>query len=422
MSKTYRVTPKNGKWIIQDVETRKTVSAKPFIKKSDAEDAMFAMSGSNQKVEKSISFKQAFKQFAAWKLSLKTESNRVDHHSLQRYDTEYRLRISKYMPDSVLLSNFNILDMETYLDNLKAAEVPFKTMRKSVKDIKHFIRRAKAIGLKPSEDMLTYNILENLSVVPQDDDLIYKKEVDLDVLPDATIKAIINDLYTRMKTDRDAANAFAIFCLFFLFGVRASELSAIHRDYHPDKSCIDMDNSLLHIRGTIRHHTYQNKTKNRGSKRAIPIDEEGLKFLEMWTYYVDGLGKDNKYLLPGKNGGSLCYKTIHGLMWKTYARHGLAEIVVAKDGHVTVTSSPLKGFVTKIFRHRLATNLIDAMHQHKELGQNRVKHLIGHTQFSTSAEIYGNKVRRGTSEERDAVAKAKADAIGSNIFSKSIEN
>ena len=159
--------------------------------------------------------------------------------------------------------------METYLDNLKAADVPFKTMRKSVKDIKHFIRRAKAIGLKPSEDMLTYNILENLSVVPDDDDLIYKKEVDIDALPDETIKAIINDLYTRMKTDRDAANAFAIFCLFFLFGVRASELSAIHRDYHPDKSCVDMENAELHIRGTFRHHTYQNKTKNRGSKRQF---------------------------------------------------------------------------------------------------------------------------------------------------------
>ena len=422
MSKKYRVTPKNGKWIIQDIETRKTVSAKPFIKKSDAEDAMFAMSGSDQKVETSISFKEAFKQFAAWKLSLKTENNRVDEHSLKRYDTEYRQRISKYMPDNVLLSNFNILDMETYLDNLKAADVPFKTMRKSVKDIKHFIRRAKAIGLKPCEDMLTYNILENLSVVPQDDDLIYKKEVDIDVLPDETIKAIINDLYTRMKTDRHAANAFAIFCLFFLFGVRASELSAIHRDFREDKSCVDMDNALLHIRGTIRHNTYQNKTKNRGSKRAIPIDEDGLKFLEMWTYYVDGLGKDNKYLLPGKNGGPLCYKYIHATMWKTYAAHGLAEIEVSKDGHVVVISSPLKGFVTKIFRHRLATNLLDNMHQHKELGRNRVKHLIGHTQFSTSAEIYGNKIKRGTPEERDAVAKAKAEAIGSNIFSKSIEN
>ena len=29
----------------------------------------------------------------------------------------------------------------------------------------------------------------------------------------------------------------------------------------------------------------------------------------MWLYYVDGLGKDNKYLLPGKNGGPLSYNT-----------------------------------------------------------------------------------------------------------------
>ena len=94
------------------------------------------------------------------------KGSRVDPHSLQRYDTEYRQRISKYMDDDVLLSRFNIKDMETYLDNLKAAGVPFKTIRKSVKDIKHFIRRAKAEGLNPSEDMLTYNILENLKVVP----------------------------------------------------------------------------------------------------------------------------------------------------------------------------------------------------------------------------------------------------------------
>ena len=51
MSKSYRVTPKNGKWIIQRISDRATVSGKPFIKKSDAEDAMFAMSGSDQKVE-----------------------------------------------------------------------------------------------------------------------------------------------------------------------------------------------------------------------------------------------------------------------------------------------------------------------------------------------------------------------------------
>ena len=44
--------------------------------------------------------------------------------------------------------------MEEYLDECKAAGVPFKTMRKSVKDIKHFIRRAKAVGLEPNESML----------------------------------------------------------------------------------------------------------------------------------------------------------------------------------------------------------------------------------------------------------------------------
>ena len=425
MSKLYRVTPKNGKWIIQRISDRVTVSGKPFIKKSDAEAAMIAMIAPDlhkENIDKQITFKKAFRNFASWKQSLHEEGSRVDPHSLQRYDTEYRQRISKYMADDVLLSRFNIKDMENYLDECKKAGVPFKTMRKSVKDIKHFIRRAKAEGLEPCEDMLTYNILDNLKIVPKDDDLLYKKEVDLDVMPDEKVKEIINDLYERMNTDYHAANGFAIFCMFFFFGLRASELSAIHRDFSGTKSCVDFDNALLHIRGTFRHHTYQNKTKNRGSKRSIPIDDNAMKFLEIWFHYLDGKEKDNPYLLPGKNGGPLSYKYIHATMWKTYAKHGLADINVTKDGHVIVNSSPIKGFATKIFRHRLATSLIDNMNVHKELGQNKVKHLIGHTQFSTSANIYGNKIRRGTDKERAALAEAKAKAIGSNIFSKAIEN
>ena len=128
MSKKYRVTPKNGKWIIQKIDDRTTVSAKPFIKKTDAENAMYAMEASNQKTKHdgSITFNQAFKKFAEWKLSLHSENGRVDFHSLQRYDTEYRQRISKYMNKEVLLSDFNIVAMEEYLDNLKAAEFHLK--------------------------------------------------------------------------------------------------------------------------------------------------------------------------------------------------------------------------------------------------------------------------------------------------------
>ena len=31
---------------------------------------------------------------------------------------------------------------------------------------------------------------------------------------------------------------------------------------------------------------YINKTKNRGSKRSIPIDEFAAKFLEIWLYFL----------------------------------------------------------------------------------------------------------------------------------------
>ena len=167
MTKSLRITPKNGKWIIQRVSDRKTVSAKPFTKKSDAEMAMEAMLTSSTKpINTGLTFNEAFKQFAAWKVSLAEEGSRVDPHSLQRYETQYKMRIKPYMPDDVMLSSFNIEDMETVLKNCKDNGVTFKSMRNAVKDIKHFLKRAKAIGLDPCMDMSTYNILDNLKVVP----------------------------------------------------------------------------------------------------------------------------------------------------------------------------------------------------------------------------------------------------------------
>jgi len=420
MSKIYRVTPKNGKWIIQRISDRATVSAKPFIKKTDAEDAMYAMEVSSQKSNKqdgAITFVEAFKKFADWKLSLHSDNARVDYHSLQRYDTEYRQRISKYMNKDVLLSDFNIVAMEEYLDNCKAAGVPFKTMRKSIKDIKHFLRRAKAVGLEPNESMLAYNILDNLAVVPENDDEIYKKEIDINILDDQKVSEIIEDLYKGMNAkDINCTNIFAIFCMMFFFGLRASELSGIRLD------AVDLNNRILKIQGTWRHHRWRNKTKNRGSKRSIEIDDDAAKFLEKWMYYRMEYKPDNIYLLAGKNNGPLSYQYIYDQIWKTYSQHGLAEIEYKKGGHVKVISSPLSGFPTKIFRHRFGSHMIAAMNSSPLLDQNRVKRLIGHTQFSTSAEIYGNKEIRGTAEERKALAVAKANANKSNIYSKIVKN
>jgi integrase len=172
------------------------------------------------------------------------------------------------MTDQLLLSKFNLLDMENYLDNLKAAGISFKAMRKSVKDIKHFLRRAKAVGLNPSMDMVTFDIRDHLAVLPQDDEKYYAKEVDINLIDENKVAEMLASFKDGFKNkDLDAINTFAIFCMLFFFGLRASELSGIKKDFHDKHSCVDLENNLLRIRGIYRDGKYINKTKNKGSKR-----------------------------------------------------------------------------------------------------------------------------------------------------------
>ena len=409
--KIYRVTPKNGKWIIQDTANRKTVSERPFVKKIDAENAMFKLIASEKKLE--VQEQQggetvvnAFKEFAGWKVDQSDQSTRITDHSMKRYDTEYRLRISKYMDKKVLLSNFNIKDMENYLDALKAAGVPFKTMRKSVKDIKHFLRRMKVLSKDPNMANEEFDILTYHKVVPHDDDLIYQKDVEL--IGDNKIKEILNEIFKGFGKDRHATNAFGIFCMLFLFGLRASELAGLKKD------CVDFDNELLNIKGTWINQTYYNKTKNRGARRKIEMDNDSIKFLDVWMQHLEKNHKYSTWLFPGLKGdGPLSYKYINALVWKTYAKMGLAEIEVRRDGHVKIINSILKGHPTKMFRHRLASNLISAMAANPLLDQNRVKSIVGHTQFATTEKIYGNKI---VDKDRKKVADAKAAANNNSLI------
>ena len=409
--KIYRVTPKNGKWIVQKVSDRSTVSPHPFTKKSEAEDCMFKLIAADnkstiQEQQGGQTVVEAFKEFASWKLDQSDESTRITDHSVKRYDTEYRLRISKYMDHKVLLSNFNIKDMENYLDACKAAGVPFKTMRKSVKDIKHFLRRMKVLSKDPNMANEEFEILNYHKVVPHDDDLIYQKDVEL--IGDNKIKEILNEIFKGFGKDRHSTNAFGIFCMLFLFGLRASELAGLKKD------CVDFDNELLNIKGTWINQTYYNKTKNRGSRRKIEMDNDSIKFLNVWMEHLERNHKYSTWLFPGfKGDGPLSYKYINATVWKVYAKMGLAEIDVKRDGHVTIINSVLKGQPTKMFRHRLASNLISAMAANPLLDQNRVKSIVGHTQFATTEKIYGNKV---INKDRKKVADAKAVANNNSLI------
>ena len=145
MTISYRVTPKNNKWIIQSTTDRKTikVDGSPFTKQTDAKAAMFKLvSGGKSETTPGITVVDAFLKFAELKANLKNQTNRVTAHSLQRYMTTYRNRIVPYMDKTVLLSNFKLGDMEAFLKKAYDAGVTFKTLRNTVKDIRHFLKQA----------------------------------------------------------------------------------------------------------------------------------------------------------------------------------------------------------------------------------------------------------------------------------------
>ena len=57
------------------------------------------------------------------------------------------------------------------------------------------------------------------------------------------------------------------------------------------------------------------------------------------------------------------------------------------------------------------------MNKYKNLDQNQVKTIVGHTQFSTTAEIYGNKVLAMNKEARSELANSNELATNAGLIS-----
>ena len=317
-----------------------------------------------------------------------------------------------------LLSNFKLDQMEAFLKAAFDDGVPFKTLRNTVKDIKHFLKQANLRGWNSCRDMETFKIYDYAYVFPKDDSLITKKATN--VLDEATCFDLILSAYKTMKNnkhDRDSAMRFAIFSLMFMFGLRASELLGLK------KSSIDLKNGFLNVEGVyiVAEGGYLNRLKNKGSRRSIKLDEDGFKFFEIWFYYLDGLKKDNPFLLPGLKGdGPISYKYTLSQVWKGYAAAGLADITVRRDGHIKINSSKLKGHPTKTFRHRFCSKLLKAMHKMEELDQNVIKSDAGHVKFSTTAEIYGDKIIDISEADQKKIASARGKALANNLISQVI--
>jgi len=436
MDNIYRVTPLNRRkgrvYIIQKIADRKQVG-KSFELKSKANAEVLKLSGmaafnQNKSAADGLKFIEAFKTFADAKVNESQADKGIRQTSSKRYDTTFRLRIVKYlkgpnrintdfMDEDVLLSDFGNTHMKSFLQKASDDGVPYKSLINAVKDIKCFLREANADGLNPNMSMITFKAFSYAYIQPKEHDLKYKKDTVL--VPDETIVEILTALRSSFGMNIDATNTFGIFCMLFLFGLRPAELSGLK------KASVDFEKMQLHVKGTwiTAEGGFQKKTKNKGSYRSIDIEPNGaaFKFLSQWLEYLEENHKYSIWLFPGiKGDGPLSYKYINANVWKTYAKHGLANITVRKSGHVKINSSPLKGQPIKMFRCRKATHLIAAMNKYKNLDQNQVKTILGHTKFATTAEIYGNKVIAMNKQTRSELANSNELATNAGLISSII--
>jgi len=407
MTTQYRVTPKRGKWIVQRILDRKTCG-KPFRLKTEALSYKFELDGKAPEQTSGIKVHAAYKYFVGWMKASSGPGKKLNKKSTDPYGYDYNLRISKYMEDKVL-SDFKAKDMENYLTKAFDAGYPYKTLKRSVQFFKQFLNRQVIEEHNPCLDVLKFDVSSFNYILSKDQDLMFKPDVEL--IENEKLSKLF-DLYIKEAPYiPDSATTFALFAILLHTGLRPGEILGLK------KSAIDMENKLVHIKGVSNpaEGGWINKTKNRASKRPIELGEHGLVFFDWYLNYLDKHHKYNVNLFPSPvSDGPRGYQSCRKLIWKAYARVDLAKIEFVNNA--LQIESKFKGSPIKMLRHKFCNALIEAMNSSPLLTANYVKQSAGHSQISTTREIYGNKKVVGNQTLRDARAAAKEKALNVAII------
>ena len=404
----YRVTPKRGKYKVERISDRKQIG-KLFQKISDAKAEVIKLLGEAPGVISGWTVHKAYEDFVNWQFANTGPGKRLNKKSVDPYDYDFKLRISKYMEDK-LLPDLKVKDMENYLKAAYDGGVPYKTLKRSVQFFKQFINRQVVEERSPCLDVLKFKVDQFNYILPKDDELMFKKDVVM--IDENNLKQILKTYYQEAPTKPDSAATFALFAIMFFTGLRIAEIQGLK------KSSVDLENELLNVKGVYNpaEGGFLNKTKNQASKRSLELDVNALKFFDWYLHYLNKHSKHNVYLIPSPvNDNARGYKSVRNLVWKAYARMGLAEIEM-DDGYVVVKNSVLKGAPTKSFRHKFCNALVEAMNSSPLLTANYVKQSAGHSQIATTVGIYANKKVIGNIEQRRARAAAKQKALNTNII------
>ena len=258
-------------------------------------------------------------------------------------------------------------------------------------------------GKHPCLDMLKFGIHKCYEIKPDAHEDKYEAETA--VIDEDQLTKMILDLQKHKDKDFRSAYRFALISTLFLFGLRRSEVKARKiKDVDFDKSILTINSIYIQREGG-----FKKRTKNKGSFRNIDVDENGLKFFEWWISAVKKYKPQSDWLYPAFRGEApISDSGLSKLMWETLADYGFAKIDIV-GGKVTNIRSELKGAITKTFRHRLATTLIDNMDIHK-LSRNYVKSVVGHSRFATTEGRYGNhnrKIHKVTTQTKGLLINSK---------------
>ena len=298
------------------------------------------------------------------------------------YQSDWNMRIEPLF-DDCLLSDFNGVHLKAFLIKCHKAGHAYKTLARMVRNIKAFLNVMKAEGKNPCLDNLAFDVTKCWEIVPADHEK--KNEKITTIIDEKQLGEMILDLQKSKDKDFRSAYKFALMSTFFLFGLRRGEVKG------RKQKDVDFDNSILTINSVYiqKEGGLLKRTKNIGSFRNIDVDENGLLFFNWWINIVKKFKPTTDWLYPSFRGESpLSDSGFSNLMWETFAEYGFAKIHFHK-GHVVVDESPFKNAVSKMFRHRLGTTLINAM-DYEKLSRNYIKKTLGHTRFTTSQDRYGN--------------------------------
>tara|TARA_E500000178_G_scaffold179306_1_gene177922 strand:- start:3384 stop:4610 length:1227 start_codon:yes stop_codon:yes gene_type:complete len=378
------ITRKRGGWIVREKATRKQVNQGILRLRKDALEFIDNLMNKESQIKPSnLLFKSEFKKFADERWDIAGDPTlQLTFGGAQGYRSDWNKRIEPLF-DDCLLSDFKYDQMSSFIIKCHRAGSNFKTLQRMVRNIKAFLNVMKERGSNPCLDMLKYDITKQWEVVPTDHEDRYEKQTT--IIDEKQLGDMILDLQKSKDKDFKSAYKFALISTLFLFGLRRGEIKGRKiKD-------VDFDNSIISINSVYiqKEGGLLKRTKNKGSFRNIDVDENGLLFFNWWINTVKKYKSNSDWLYPSFRGEApISDSGFSNLMWQTLSDYGFAKIHFHK-GHVVVDESPFKNAVSKMFRHRLGTTLIDAM-DYEKLSRNYIKKTLGHTRFSTSQDRYGN--------------------------------